>query len=330
LTRAEAVAAVLAGRARTPARAQGEGHAPVNIALVKYWGKRDAELNLPLTSSLSVALAGVGTRTRISAQDGADTVVLDGAKLPPQSPFAQRLSRYLDLVRPHPDAGYVVHTHNDVPTAAGLASSASGFAALVRALDHLHGWGLDPSALSILARLGSGSAARSLWDGFVLWHAGRRADGMDSHGEALPGRMPGLRVGLLTVSAAAKPIGSTAAMTRTRDTSPLYAAWPATVAADLARVLAAIAADDFAALGAAAEANALAMHGACLAASPPVLFLLAESLSAMRTVWRLREDGVPVFFTIDAGPNLKVLFQAHNETAVAAALPGLRIVAPFE
>jgi diphosphomevalonate decarboxylase len=101
------------------------------------------------------------------------------------------------------------------------------------------------------------------------------------------------------------------------------------VAADLDRMQAAIAAQDFDALGRVAEANALALHGVALAAWPPVLYLLPESLKAMHTVWRLRADGIPAYFTIDAGPNLKVLFLAHNEAGVAGALPGLRIVAPF-
>jgi diphosphomevalonate decarboxylase len=301
----------------------------VNIALVKYWGKRDDELNLPVTSSLSVTLAGLGTHTRVSMHRGPDAVVLDGQALPAEAPFARRLARYLDLVRPDARAGYRVETRNEVPTGAGLASSASGFAALARALDDLCGWSLGPVALSILARLGSGSASRSLANGFVLWHAGSRPDGMDSHAEPLPGRMPDLRVGLLTLSATPKAVGSTEAMARTRATSPLYAAWPATVAADLCRAQAAIAAGDFVALAQVAEANALAMHATSLAARPAVLYLLPESVAAMHAVWRLRAEGVAVYFTIDAGANLKLLFEAHNAAVLAAMWPGLRSVAPF-
>jgi diphosphomevalonate decarboxylase len=222
-----------------------------------------------------------------------------------------------------------VDTRNDLPTGAGLASSASGFAALARALDALHGWDLDARALSILARLGSGSAARSLATGFVRWHAGQRTDGMDSVAEALPYAMPDLRVGLLTVSAATKPLGSTAAMARTRDTSPLYPAWPATVASDLRSATEAIAAGEFTALAQVAEGNALAMHAAALAARPAVLYLLPESVAAMQRVWQLRHDGLPLYFTIDAGPNLKLLFLAQNSAAVSAAFPGLRVIVPF-
>jgi diphosphomevalonate decarboxylase len=329
LTRAEAARALLGGRGRVPVREAGHAFAPVNIALVKYWGKRDDALNLPVTDSLSIALAGIGTRTTVSRHEGPDRVTLNGEPLAADTAFAQRLSRYLDLVRAHPRAGYQVDTRNDVPTGAGLASSASGFAALTRALDQLHGWNLAPSALSILARLGSGSAARSVADGFVRWRAGTRDDGMDSYGEPLAARLEDLRIGLLTVSADEKALGSTPAMARTRATSPLYAAWPGLVESDLRQADAAIAAGDFHALGRVAEANALAMHATCIAARPAVLFLLPASLAAMQAVWRLRAEGMPVYFTIDAGPNLKLLTLAQNVAALGTAIPGLRIVAPF-
>ena len=145
----------------------GEAFAPANIALCKYWGKRDETLNLPVTSSLSLSLGTLGSHCRLWRCDGPDRILLNGEPLPPEHPFVVRASAFLDLFREAPGAGYAVEATNTIPTAAGFASSASGFASLVLALDQLHGWSLTRREASILARLGSGSACRSLWQGLV-------------------------------------------------------------------------------------------------------------------------------------------------------------------
>lgn len=329
MTKAECVAEVLRGCGHTP-RLEAEACAPANIALCKYWGKRDEELNLPETSSLSVSLGRLGTRTRLTRIAApADEIRLDGHTVDPATEFAVRLAAFLDLFRDPPGQRLRVETANTVPTAAGLASSASGFAALVLALDALNGWGLQRRALSILARLGSGSACRSVYDGFVEWHRGHRDDGMDSHAEPLGFAWPALRLATVTVSDAAKPIGSRAAMRRTRESARLYEAWPLKVADDLVEIRAAIRDQDFPLLGRTAESNALSMHATMLAAWPPVAYWLPESLAGMRRVWDLRADGLAVYFTMDAGPNLKLLFQAPDRAAVEAAFPGCEVVAPF-
>ncbi|MDZ4199441.1 MAG: diphosphomevalonate decarboxylase, partial [Kiritimatiellia bacterium] len=205
---------ILKGRGGSPA-GRAEGRAPVNIALVKYWGKRDERLNLPVTSSLSVSLAGLETRTEISAGAGPDTMELDGRLLEADHPALRRVSTFLELFRPDPGIGFRLCSRNSVPTAAGLASSASGFAALVRALDGLFGWSLPARELSILARLGSGSACRSLFPGFVQWQAGQAADGMDSYAEPLSERWPELRIGLWVIESGPKPVSSREAMRHT-------------------------------------------------------------------------------------------------------------------
>ena len=173
--------------------------APANIALCKYWGKRDSELNLPMTSSLSVSLGDKGTCTKISVNDQ-DKIILNGDMLSLDLPFAKRLIAYLDLFRTQDHLHFSIETTNNIPTGAGVASSASGFAALVLALDKLFQWQLDKKHLSILARLGSGSACRSLWQGFVKWHVGVRGDGMDSVAEPLSIEWPNFRMGLLIFS----------------------------------------------------------------------------------------------------------------------------------
>lgn len=317
-------------RGRMPTKAAGHAFAPANIALCKYWGKRNEELNLPITNSLSVSLGNLGSTTDIRVIQGTqDEVLLNGAVVPPRAKFARAIVNYLNLYRPTPTLFFRVQTENSIPTAAGMASSASGFAAFVMALDDLFGWQLSPRHLSILARLGSGSACRSVYRGFVEWHAGADEDGMDSHAELHPGSWPALRLGIVKVSTAEKEIGSRQAMKRTRRTSALYEAWPVKVAHDLAILKDAIERRDFPLLGATAESNALAMHATGMAAWPPVLFWLPESVAVMRRVWALRERGLALYFTMDAGPNVKLLFEEQDAPTVREQFPEVELVAPF-
>jgi diphosphomevalonate decarboxylase len=332
LSKQNAVALILGARAKNhPVQSQAEAYAPVNIALCKYWGKRDEVLNLPVTSSLSISLGPKGSLVRLSAGLGvSDSVFLNDQALSPESPFARRVSEFLDLFRPEPSLRFRVAARNNIPTAAGFASSASGFAAMVLALDRLFAWGLEPRELSILARLGSGSACRSVFDGFVQWNAGERADGMDSFAEPIAAVWKELRIGLVMVSRETKSVSSRAGMKHTQETSPLYAAWPGKVAQDLNSLQRAIAQRDFELLGQTAEANALAMHATMIAAWPPLMYWRPESLEAMLRVQQLRERRVPVYFTMDAGPNLKLLFRDQDEEAVRSSFPDMETIAPFD
>lgn len=329
MKKAEAVAAILSGRSRAPQKQRGSGSALANIALCKYWGKRNEELNLPITPSLSVSLPSLGTVTTVTPATDKDEVFLGGAPVNLRSQFGKGVTGYLNLFRGDESVHYRVETTNTVPTAAGLASSASGFAALAKALDDLHGWGLEGRELSILARLGSGSACRSIYDGFVEWHAGAQADGMDSYAEPLAYEWPDLRMGLIKVSVEPKAIGSREAMKRTKRTSPLYGSWPAKVSYDIAMLRDAITRGDFDALGQVAESNALSMHATMIGSWPPVLYWLPESVAAMHKIWALRDGGLRLYFTMDAGPNVKLLFMAEDEAAVRTHFPGIEIVAPF-
>lgn len=330
MTAREAADLLLAGLPRTPAVPGAETYAPANIALVKYWGKRDEALNLPVASSLSISLGPLGSHVRLAPSDSpADRIFLDDAELPPATSFASRATAWLDLVRPAPSFAFELRARNTVPTAAGFASSASGFAALAKAADALFGWNLPQKSLSILARLGSGSAARSLADGFVEWHAGERPDGMDSYGTPLPDRWATLRVAACVLSSKEKPVGSREGMRRAVQTCPFYSLWPATVERDLATLRAAIAARDIALLGATAESNCLAMHALMMATRPPILYFLPETLETVRAVWAARADGVPVWFTMDAGPNVKLVFEEATEEAIRARFPSATLVAPF-
>ncbi len=302
--------------------------APSNIALCKYWGKRDAELNLPINSSLSISLAHLGSRTKISISDS-DQVWLNGSRVSADDKFAAKVIAFVDLFRRGADHCIKVETENNIPTAAGLASSASGFAALMLAVDRFYGLNLEPQVLSAFARMGSGSASRSLYNGFVEWQMGIREDGMDSFALPLDCRWDDLRIGLVKVSTAEKAVDSRSGMNRTVDTAHLYQSWPLQAATDLERLHRAISEKNFTQLGETAEQNALSMHATMIASWPPLLYWQPDSVAAMQTIWQARADGVEVYFTMDAGPNIKLLFTAAAETAVKQRFPGLEVVAPF-
>ncbi len=324
MTKQECVNQLLANRSETPLSTV-KSFAPANIALCKYWGKRDTELNLPVTSSLSMALGTLGSHCNLSFCEDHDQVILNEAPLPSDSPFVTRLSDYLDLFRKQPDQYYRVETINTIPTAAGFASSASGFASIALALNTLHGWDLSDRECSILARLGSGSACRSLWQGFVEWHVGHQDDGLDSFAEPIPTPWTDLQIGLLVLEAGKKPISSRDAMLRTVKTSQLYKAWPQKVDTDIQTLRTAIGKHDFDQLGATAESNALTMHATMMGAWPPVVYWLPETVVAMHKVWQCRREGLSVYLTMDAGPNVKLLFQSQDEAQLLAEFPNLLI-----
>lgn len=293
-----------------------------NIALIKYWGKRDLALNLPVVGSLSITLDRLWTRTQVVFDDAleADRITLNGREDAKQ---LRRATACLDLLRAR--AGISTRANivstNNFPTGAGLASSASGFAALVLAGDAALGLGLSRAEQSVLARRCSGSAARSIFGGYVEWAHGQRADGEDSvatpilDADAWP-----LSVAVAITSTAEKAIGSTEGMNRTADTSPYQQAWIDTQETDLAEARAAIAARDFERLATISEYSCLKMHALALAAKPGLLYWNAATVAAMHVVRGLRAKGVPVFFTIDAGPQLKAVCLPAAAADVAAAL----------
>lgn len=313
------------------ARENGMAFAPTNIALAKYWGKRDAELNLPMTSSLSVALPEKGANTTLSIhnQDN-DVVILNGKKLAADSAFVIRLCQYLDLFRSKYSFSLRIDINMNIPVAAGLASSACGFASVISALNDLFAWELTRRELSILARLGSGSASRSMWTGFVEWHAGVNVDGMDSYAESLSLQWPELTVGILSITTAEKPVSSRIAMQRTVENSILYESWPKKVAHDLVLIKQALQEKNISLLGSRAESNALAMHATMLASWPPVCYFLPETIAAMHQVWELRRHGVDVYFTEDAGPNVKLLFLDKDKIKIREEFPQVEMIRLFD
>jgi diphosphomevalonate decarboxylase len=304
------------GAARATARACA------NIALIKYWGKRDALQNLPAAGSLSLTLAGLVTETTVELDPALadDIFTLDGTPAAPAD--TRKLTAFLDLVRAASGVQVAarVTSRNDFPTASGLASSASGFAALAVAATRSFGLALDPRARSILARRGSGSAARSIFGGFVRMHAAPDSDGAYAEPVAAvaAGFVERVRMVIAIVGGGApKAHGSRDAMDHTAATSPMYRAWLDVVPRDLAAAEAALAAGDLEQLGALAEANALAMHASAIAARPAVIYWQPATLAVLAAVRAERAAGRGAWATMDAGPHVKVLCDAADADAIA-------------
>jgi diphosphomevalonate decarboxylase len=297
-----------------------------NLALVKYFGKRDLQMNLPAAGSLSLTLEPLSTTTEIAFRPELerDMVLLDGKKAADK--FASRVSGFLDIVRDMSGTSEYasVVTENAFPTAAGLASSASGFAALAYAATKALGMTIDKEQLSALARRGSGSAARSIPGGIVVWNAGEKSDGSDSFAYPVAGPDDwDLRVVIGVADPGPKAVGSTEAMELTRTTSPYYREWLDSVHIDLMNALRAVEQRNFTDLGEIAERSALSMHAAALAARPGILFWNGTTVEAIHLVRRLRQQGTEAYFTCDAGPQPKIVCTKSDEDTVASALESL-------
>lgn len=302
--------------------------ARANIALVKYWGKRTLDTNLPAAGSLSLTLEALETRTAVELLDGpADTLELDGT--PAAAKATGRVSRFLDLVRQRTGRSEraAVKSANDFPTAAGLASSASAFAALAKAAAEAYGWDASDRELSVLARQGSGSAARSVFGGFARMHAGTREDGEDAFAEPLEGSSIELHAVVAVADAREKTVGSTDGMELTRHTSPYHAAWLAQVDVDLETCTQALRGGDFEALATVVEGSCLAMHANAMSARPGLIYFGPSTLLAIDRVRQLRAEGTPVCFTVDAGPHVVAFTPPDHVETVAAALREVPLVA---
>ncbi|HEX3771491.1 MAG TPA: diphosphomevalonate decarboxylase [Polyangiaceae bacterium] len=300
-----------------------------NVALSKYWGKRPGGGKVPAVPSLSVTLAGLETRTRVAfdAAFAEDRFLLDGREGDPEA--RARVVELLDRVRAA--AGETrraeVRSANDFPTASGLASSASGFAALALAATRAAGLDWDAARVSDLARRSSASAARSVFGGFVELAAGT-ADGRDDAvfaARPVAGRdhLP-LVILVCVTTEGRKTVGSSDGMARTMAASPFAAAWLDEAPRIHARLRDALLARDFGEVGRLAEASALAMHASAIAAG--VTYWNGATLEVLGALRGLRAEGTPAFASIDAGPHVKVLArpeEAARVRAVVAAVPGV-------
>ena len=297
-----------------------------NIAFVKYWGVADATLNIPLSNSISMTLADAYTTTTVAWDDTGvlerDAFVLDGVTQ--STARSQRLTRHLDLLAGVEWRAWVT-SENNFPTASGIASSASGFAALTVAGCAALGLGLDATRLSAIARRSSGSASRSLFGGFVEWEQGSN----DADSVAFPLHGPehwDLWDVVAVVSGEEKKLSSAGGHLLAK-TSPLLDGRIAQVDGWLAETRAAIAERDIHRLGPVIELDALAMHSVMMTSTPSLLYWQPGTLEIIQAVRRWREeDGLAVYFTIDAGPNVHLICEAETAPEVETLLAALRSV----
>ncbi|MDK6232818.1 diphosphomevalonate decarboxylase [Aerococcus sanguinicola] len=299
---------------------QGMARAHTNIALIKYWGKADSELFIPMNSSLSLTLDALYTDTKVcfSEELKQDSFCLNGEE---QAEGAvAKISRFLDFFRDlaQLDLPCRVESVNHVPTGAGLASSASAFAALAAACRQALTLDLTDQELSTYARRGSGSATRSIFPGFVKWEKGDRHE--NSRAVPLDPADWGVAMVILALNTQHKKIPSRQGMAHTIETSAFYPAWPSLAEKHLKEIEAAIQRRDLKAIGQIAEANAMAMHATMLASDPPFTYFEPASLEAMDQVRSLRDQGYTAYFTMDAGPNIKVLCPASESQDIAQAM----------
>lgn len=296
-----------------------------NIAFVKYWGARVPDLNIPYNDSLSMNLSDATTLTTVHFGDyPADSLTIDG-RLANEAQTV-RVSRHLDHLRRLAgvqDRARVV-SRNSFPMGTGMASSAAGFAALTVAAAAALGLSLAERELSALARLGSGSACRSVPGGYTLWRAGH--DHASSYAETVaPPEHWALRDVLAVVSDEHKAVGSTQGHRRA-ETSPFLDARLADLPRRLARVQAALAARDMPTLGEELEAEAIALHVLAMTSRPPILYWEPATLEIMRLCPAWRAEEIAVYFTLDAGPNVHLICEARDEAAVVERLRALPAV----
>lgn len=299
-----------------------------NIALTKYWGKASAEGNIPATPSISMALEKLCTETSVArVESSKDTVTLNDT--PVSGPILQRHIDYLDFWRGQNliEGRFHIESKTDFPVAAGLASSASGFASLAKALSGFSSTTIDSSRLSRLARIGSGSAARSIPGGLaILPLTPDPAAELLMAAEDIPWAMAAVIAG-----GQSKKVSSRDGMRITEETSPYYRSWISRAAMDFELMLSAIEKKDFTTIGHIAESNALAMHCCMMASNPPLFYWNPSTVEVIHAVGSWREDGFEVYFTIDAGPYV-ILFCRRDdleETAWRAGrVSGVKEVIP--
>lgn len=297
-----------------------ESQANSNIALIKYWGKLDRPGNYPAVPSLSLTLSDLTTTTRVEldARLKADEVHLDGELAAGRT--RDRVIRILEHFRHGSGSPHFarVTTNNDFPTAAGLASSASGFAALVTAANAAYATHLSRAELSSLARSASASAARSLFEGWSML-----AVGADSAVELAPACHWQLVLLVVVTATGKKSIGSTEAMNLTRETSPFYGTWVEQAPRLFEAGRAAVLERDLPRLGAAMEQSTLMMHATMMSANPAVIYLAPGTLNVLHQVTALRARGLACYYTMDAGPHVKVLCEATTAARIRDELAGV-------
>ncbi len=295
---------------------RAEAQAQPNIALIKYWGKRDRDRNLPASGSLSVTLESLWTRMAVEFDPArtSDRLLVNGED---NSAMLARVSACLDRLCGVERPAARIDSTGNFPIGAGLASSASAFAALVTAAARAADISLDRLALARQAGAASGSAARSLFPGIVELCAGDDEIQVTS---IAPAHDWPLRIVVAITEESSKPLASGDAMIRSAATSPFYKSWIERQNADLQFARNAVQRRDFAALAAVAEQNCLKMHSVMWTSRPSIVYWNNATVACMESIRTLQGEGQAVFFTIDAGPQLKAVCLPEAEASVISAL----------
>ncbi|MBN1328286.1 MAG: diphosphomevalonate decarboxylase [Candidatus Heimdallarchaeota archaeon] len=301
-----------------------------NTALIKYWGKKDEELIIPMNNSISLTIDSLTTYTTVEfSQDFLeDSFILNNEKQIEKA--LERVVKHLNLLRSlaKVDLKAKVISKNNFPTAAGLASSASGFAALTLASCKALGLKVNSRELSILARQGSGSAARSVLGGYVEWLV------IDEKNDSSVIQLADkdwfdIRDIIVIFEKHKRKISTRDAMKLSMETSPFYKARLETIEENLAKIRQAIKDKNFSLLGKTAESDCLSMHSVAFTSDPSLIFWTGETLAIMTLVKSLRDDGLEAYFTIDTGSNMHILTlpkYAEKITGILKELPYIRDV----
>ncbi|KKR90626.1 MAG: Diphosphomevalonate decarboxylase [Candidatus Woesebacteria bacterium GW2011_GWD1_41_12] len=294
--------------------------APSNIAFIKYWGKKNEKLRIPANSSISMNLSDAYTETSVEFKKilSDDLVIIDGKKIDGKE--KERIGRHLNLIRKMARINFFaeVLSKNNFPKGAGIASSASGFAALTLAGVKAAGLNLSEKELSVLARLGSGSACRSIPDGFVEWKKGSKSS--DSYAYSL--KSPeywDIRDIIVVVGEKSKKVGSTEGH-KEATSSPFYKARISEMDKKIADIKLALKNKDFTKFGRIVEEEAINMHTVMMTSKPPLFYWLPKTLEIMQSITTWREAGLETYFTIDAGPNIHVICRSKDVRKVKTKL----------
>lgn len=292
--------------------------AHANIALIKYWGKEDEQLFLPSTSSLSLTLDKLYTITSVSESDR-DVFVLNGQIQNEKE--TQKISRFVDLFRTN-NQSVKIESINYFPTAAGLASSASGYSALSVALNDFFGHHYDVEQLSKLTRRGSGSATRSLFGGFVKWEKGSNDQSVATPIE----KEMDIEMIIVIVNEQQKKKDSRSLMKVTKEQSRYFESWTQYNDIDMQEMLIAIENEDIHQIGKIAERNAMMMHATLLAIEEPFFYIEPQSLEVISLIQELRQQGIVAYYTMDAGPNVKIITNSQYRPLILERLSAYQTI----
>lgn len=299
--------------------------APSNIAFIKYWGKKDEILRLPENGSVSVSLSNLLTKTTVefSSEYQTDKIIINKAE---DKKEARRVINHLDRIRDlaHINEKSKVVSSNNFPASSGLASSASGFAALTLAATKATGLSLTEKELSVLARIGSGSACRSIPNGIVEWKEGKDSDTSYAF-SIFPPHHWAIGIIVAIVKGEKKEVGSTDGM-KLVNTSPFFKERLLNIEWKIKKIKQLIKEKNFPLFGELLEAEALELHAITLTTRPAIIYWQPGTIKVMKLVQKARSEGLLGYFTIDAGPHVYIICEKKNVSGLVKRLRGIEEV----